>query len=318
MGLTFDLSQVDLFSQERLDALQTERFQKNLPFYLCEVQEIDRRYYFEGSRFCEYLFRNNNALPENPLTRRPVTSFTIYKSSKEADLFISVFNQDSMTPSNYLPVLWSDCSRADIERGEFYSRMGECYFLGTDGKVDKDEALHYYRNGAQLGYKNAQYNLLILLEERGIDDEFLYWSLKYLENLDPITVEDLCRCAQAFEKSKCKDHRKYAFHFFQKGALMGNPYCIAKIIRYYELGYGVARNPEKARLWRQYIPESWQEVSIRDYMANLCQNGSILKETKEDYIPLELQEDDGIKEINSDSLFSELGKGDMRVAVPQI
>jgi len=309
MGVTFDLSQVDLFSQERLDVLQNKRFVKGLPFYLCEVQENSRQYFFEGSKFCEYLFRNQNALPENPLTRRPITSFTVYKSSREVSLFVSVFNQDSLKPINYLPVLWSDCSRSDIERGEFYSRMGECYFLGTDCPVDKDEALHYYRNGAQLGYKKAQYNLLILLEEHGLNDEFLYWSLKYLENLDPVTVEDLYRCAQAFERSKCKDHRKYAFQFFQKGALMGNPYCIAKIIRYYELGYGVARNPEKARAWRQYIPERWKNAPIQDYMRDLCLNSSILKVTKEYCFPSELQEKDEIEEINPDSLFPELMRG---------
>ncbi len=304
MGITFDLNQIDLFSQDSLLNLKNEQFGKNLPFYLCEIQENTTQFLFEGSRFCEYVLRD--AQPVNPLTKRPITTFTMYEASKETSVFHEIFNQDTLKPINYLPVLWNDCSRSDIEKGEYYCRMGECYAFGTDCEINEKKALEYYRIGAHLGDKTAEYNLMLLLEEKNLKDEHLYWSLKYLENLDPIGVEDYFRCAKAFEAAThVKNYQEYAFYFFQKGAMAGNPYCIAKMIRYYEVGFGVSRDESKAKAWREYLPEKWREAPIRDYMAHLCENPSILKLTKKHPFPLDLEKTD-IVEPNPDFLFPEL------------
>jgi hypothetical protein len=306
MSITFDLNQTDLFSQDSLFNLKNEQFSKDLPFYLCEVQENTIQFLFEGSRFCEYVLRDDQ--PVNPLTKRPITTFTMYEAVKEGSVFQAIFNQDTLKPINYLPVLWNDCSRSDIEKGEFYCRMGECYAFGTDCEIDQEKALEYYRIGSHLGYKTAQYNLMLLLDEKNLKDEHLYWSLKYLENLDPM-VEDYFRCAKAFETAKhVKNYQEYAFYFFQKGAMAGNSYCIAKIIRYYEVGFGAARDESKAKAWREYLPEKWREAPIRDYMTFLCEDQSILTVIKKHPFPLDLEKMDVVEKPSPGFLFPEIKK----------
>ena len=87
-----------------------------------------------------------------------------------------------------------------------------------------------------------------------------------------------------------KDNLSFAFVCFQKGAKKGNPYAVAKIISYYEKGFGVRKNLEKSSLWRQFIPEIWQTKPIIDYIIHLNKDRKNLASSQHIDIPEELLE----------------------------
>jgi hypothetical protein len=271
-----DLQERDVYTQEKLKKIQTKRFKVNFDFYVCLVEEGTSKYVLEGSRFTEAFIRNcqKNVSTFNPLTRGIVNSFKIFKYNKQIGEsepkleFIQIINKSTIdSPPDFMPILWNDHTRTAEERGKFYSRLADYYYKD---KKDVKLAIFYYERAALLGYRNAQYNLSIALDRelQAKNQQFqdplhwkikLYWMVKYWKDETAISVKGLNELSFAFED--CRLFEK-AFLFYEQAAYQGNPYAIGKVIYYYEQGFGVEKDLEKAALWRKSLPISWQNQPI--------------------------------------------------------
>lgn len=58
--------------------------------------------------------------------------------------------------------------------------LGGCYYFGYGTEVNQEKGLAYYRKAAELGYKNAQYNLADKLDKNG-NPECVFWYTKAAE-----------------------------------------------------------------------------------------------------------------------------------------
>lgn len=264
--------EVDIYSQEKIKTIQTERFKKNLDLYIGLIEEGKSTFVFEGSRFTEEFIRNcqKNVEMRNPSTRRVIHSFQIFKYNKQLfeanqkPAFVQVIDKNTLAcRPDIIPILWSDHTRTDGERGKFYFIMGSSYHTGKNCQIDIATAITYYRKGAVLGYRDAQYNLSLLLAEKGQPQESLYWALKYWQQASSISVKGLLQISFAFEDC---DLFEKAFLFYKQAAYQKSPYAIGKVIYYYERALGVDKNLEKALLWRQSLPISWQKQEIETYL----------------------------------------------------
>jgi len=300
MSIKLDLSQIDLFTHLPLGELQKEYQANGRAFHVSAIEEEGHTYLFDGSKFCEYYLRLRNQSnpqenPENPLTRRNIQHFTIYRFVEEPNGFEQVFTKKEISDLQCLKVLIQDPHRSNAQRGEFYSRIGFALL-----EADRDEAIAALKEGARFDDRKAQKKLAAISKD---ESERLYWALRSWQTSESPNIEDFHLCAHAFERCfAIENHDKFAFYFYRKGALKGNPYCIAKIISYYELEYGVSKDDHKAMLWRQMLPVEWQERPIVEFMRHICQDRLILEKSM-DHIsfPAELLE--GIEEIDSNSIL---------------
>ncbi|MDN3509653.1 MAG: hypothetical protein P0S93_06580, partial [Candidatus Neptunochlamydia sp.] len=137
-----DLSSEDIFHLETLENIQYARFRRGLDFHVVVVKEEGFQFSFEGSRFVEAFLRCRKKL-KNPLTKRWIADFTIYRATRMNPKMVPILNKlKTCNPVNYLPVLYNDHTRPDVERGEYYSRLSE--LLLKEGTLkNKKKALEF-------------------------------------------------------------------------------------------------------------------------------------------------------------------------------
>lgn len=295
MSVKLNLGEIDFYHCEPLNELKKGCLQSGEKFFVCSIHEGDKNFLCEASSFFDHYFKalNDQESPltlENPLTRHPLTSFTIYKYDPTTELFDQVFGQDDVSEEKCALIMAQDPKRSETERGELYYRSAV-----KAAEIDENEVLDRYRCAAQFGCLAAQVKVLESLEKKGLSKEcrdYLHWSLMVWKNAEPFdSLQDCYRCMRAFELNlQVENHQQYAFLFCQRGALQGNPYMIAKMVRYYELGYGVDQSLEKAALWRDFLPEQWKNRPIREYMQHACQDPTLLTQKIESFSPPETVE----------------------------
>jgi hypothetical protein len=267
-----DLQEQDIYSLEKLKDIQIKRFNCNLDFYVALVKEGTKKYVFEGSRFTEDFIKKCQQKKEmsNPLTRKTIHSFEVFRYNKglgdanQKPERIQEINKESIPAQvSLMPILWSDHTRTDEERGRFYFLMGNCYYTGNNCALDMKLAITHYRKGAVLGDRKAQFHLSRLLAKHRQFPESLYWTLKYWQSEPSVSIDGWLQISFAFEDCDLLDK---AFLSYRQAAYQGNAYAIGKIIYYYEQGFGVAKDLDQAALWRQALPDAWRDQEIVAYM----------------------------------------------------
>lgn len=309
-----DLQEQDIYSLEKLKDIQIQRFKCSLDFYVALVKEGEKKYVFEGSRFTEDFVKKCQQKKEmlNPLTRKAIHSFEVFKYNNELSEAnkkperIQEINKDSISvQASLMPILWSDHTRTDEERGRFYFLMGNCYFTGDNCTPDVKLAITPYRRGAVLGDRKAQLHLSRLLAKHQQFQEALYWTLKYWQSEPSISINGLLQISFAFEDCDLFDK---AFLFYRQAAYQGHAYAIGKVIYYYEQGFGVTKDLHQAALWRQALPEAWRDQEIVTYMQYVSDPGH-LAAFKNLQLPPTIQKTDEMEFIpNPDTLLPEVKK----------
>jgi len=296
-----DLEQIDIFSQTSLQELQAARSERTFDFYICKVQENNHSFFFEASQFIQKCFLDTYSGTHllNPSTRKPIGSFAILKAEDVSGAFQEIFNgvfADLEEPV-YLPVLWNDHLRSDLERAEFYHRMGDHYRLGRSGPPDSQRALYFYEQGAKLGDKGSQCAMILLLQRKGDLSAAALWAAKYIEDLPAPSAADLILCADCCQNAvqgnqNILHNAARAFSYHHRAALLGNPYSIAKMIAYHEASFGTDLGEEQRKTmagkWRDFIPEEWKNKSISSYLDHLIKIPAITKRTQALNFPQDL------------------------------
>jgi len=279
--------QIDIYSQEKLSTIKEERFQRGSDFYVACCESRGGEFFFEGGRFVEHFVKEgerNRAL-QHPFTREPITSFAVYKATPEAPDLVYIFGEkEARLHVNCLPILLSDPERSDKERGIYYFMLGECYVQGKDCHPDIDRAISYLTEGAKLGNDDARHNLALLLSEQGKAREALLWTIKPWEGreIQDVPVEGINEIANCFERI---GEKHQAFLFFHEAACRGNPYGIAKVIRYYDQGFGIGRDLTKVENWKAFIPSEWRSKSSLEYLSHIVKSPRLAKLTTRLDIP---------------------------------
>lgn len=77
-------------------------------------------------------------------------------------------------------------TNAEAQRAKAQYNVGVYYENGNEGVVDKnlDEAINWYEKAAEHGIIDAQFNLSILLRNRGDKEKSVYWCSKAAEKED--------------------------------------------------------------------------------------------------------------------------------------
>ena len=123
--------------------------------------------------------------------------------------------------------------------------VGYCYANGYGINVDKQQALHYYTKGAELGSYACMNNLAVLYEqgEGGIKKDMitaLYWYKKAAKE-DVVAQRNLGKKYYYGNESLKPDYIESLF-WFQQAAKQGDIESQVWIADYYRLGIGVQKN----------------------------------------------------------------------------
>lgn len=267
-----DMNQFDVFTQKSLQNLDEERRVRQMTLYIGRVVENNTAFYFDGSKFFEYYMKNGKA-PSNPLTKRQIREFTILKASDAPGRFSLYLNQAEATPFRYLPILLNDPEREGSERGDFYERLGTCYARGDGCAQDNDRAMFYYEKGIEQGDIRCHLNLSRIYIRKERYPEALSWTTLYLNKARNPLVSEYIQAAQLFELCENEENRDASmFMYYHLGACKGNPFCIAKVISFYESGFGVTENRDKAAAWRAFLKPEWREKEIGAIVDELSEN----------------------------------------------
>lgn len=286
INLSYIKDFTDVYSQETFETLKNKN--SNRDFYICVVEEVTKKFVFEGSKFIENFLRDKNVLFKNPLTNKAIVSFKVYKSEPDSEDFIKVADEKSAVfPIISLPILANDLDRPPVLRGKYYFQLSECYRVGKGCLPDQEATISYLRDSAALDNTDAQFNLSLLLSEKGLVRESIYWSLKAWKDvpIEEISPKGLIEMGNCFERFS---YLQISFCFYQEAAFRGNPHAIAKVIRYNDQGFGRAKNPHQANVWKQFIPYESREKSSADYLSSTCRQ-ELLDITEELLIPEELK-----------------------------
>ncbi|NRA90248.1 MAG: sel1 repeat family protein [Simkaniaceae bacterium] len=297
--------QVDIYSQETLSSLMNERFNSGLDFYVVVCENEGRPFFFEGGRFVEHFVKESELEKPlfHPITREKIVSFQVYKATPTSPHFVKVLDEsDAKLHVNCLPILLSDHERSEKEKGIYYFMLGECYLEGKDCERDHNLGVKYLKQGAELGNDDARYNLALELSGQGKTKEALYWTAKPWEGkaITKVPVRGINEIANCFER--LGDSRQ-AFLFFNEAACRGNPYAIAKVIRYYDKGFGVSKDATKVQAWKRFIPPGLRGKTSYEYLACVVKKPRLISLTCNLPIPGSLKKSrpDALPNLEDDS-----------------
>ncbi len=149
--------------------------------------------------------------------------------------------------------------------------IGNDFFYGWNNrKVDKAEAVKWYKKAAEAGYSVAQ-NRLGYCYSKGIAvdknyDKALHWYQKAADNGE---INALVNIGNSYFNGTAvdKDYAK-AFTYFYKAAELGNPTAQYNIGECYFEGYGVEKNWEEAFKWYKMAAE--QDFPDAQYYLGEC------------------------------------------------
>ena len=81
-----NLYEIDIYTQTSFQELQKQRFELDMDYYICVVEEGEHTYQFDAYQFMRSFSRDNHM--KNPLTNHPIEDFSVYFSSKENPAFL--------------------------------------------------------------------------------------------------------------------------------------------------------------------------------------------------------------------------------------
>ncbi|QVL57515.1 MAG: sel1 repeat family protein [Simkaniaceae bacterium] len=252
--------EIDIYSQSSLQELQDQSFANDLDLYICVVREGENAYFFEASGFMENCIKDH-AVIKNPFTRRTIENFEIYVSSEKHPDFQLYMRMEEFTKTpNHLPVHWNDHSLSKSDRLGLMMRYAK-HFESTD----MEKAIETYEMAAEKGSTAAKLRLATLYSERKERDLAIKWLCQSVIAED-ITTSNVYACARNLGKFQAPKSALVAYTIL---ADRGNQYGIGAVIRHYELGVGVEKDPLEAEKWRGKLPDAWKNRSITDFFIHL-------------------------------------------------
>ncbi len=139
-------------------------------------------------------------------------------------------------------VFYQKAFELEPENLKAINRLANCYYYGIGTKKNIERALELYRNAANSGNRNAQYNLASALEEM-CDPECICWYEKLCENGDSDCAVKL---ANIYKEDKLvrQDIEKY-FEWLNRASELGNKNATTELGRNYLEGELCEYNSEK-------------------------------------------------------------------------
>ena len=276
-NIKINLLQKDIYHLEPLYKIKEERFERGLDFYVCVVTEGKHSFCFEGSRFVEKFLKKRSSFL-NPLTKNLVHDFEVFKFKKCHDKPLLWSNKSkTLQPLSHLPIFISDHTKSNEERGRAYCFLGREYLSQT--------SVLLFKIGAFLGSLDAL-EALSKIDFKSAKVSF-YLQLKSGQLNKTLNINVLKNCLLNTPKfQKCT---KLISSLVYKAAIQGNQLSIGGLIDCYENSYGlIPKDLEKARMWREYIPEEWRDKDMADYVAYLAQDRKNFESMEELNLPEEL------------------------------
>lgn len=196
-------------------------------------------------------------------------SDSLYK--KAAELYQKMAEDGDMYAQGMLANLYSDGNGVNedqdvaafwyeraAEQGEEFAqfKIGSCYENGEGVEQNYETAVKWYKLSAEQGNSDAQFSLgLCYKNGNGVEknlDKAEYWLTQSAEQDN---AEGQGFLALFYYGGESEDHDK-AFYWALKAAKQGNPYAQLLVSKCYANGYGVEKNEESARFWRNLADEN--------------------------------------------------------------
>ena len=262
MGFDALKDEQDIYSQETLQTLQSQRFELGLDLYICVVKKGGRAFYFDASKFMEHCIQNDRVI-YNPLTREPINTFEIYISTQaHPDFQLAMTRKEALEKPNFYPVYWND-SDLPLESRLSFMMLYARHFESTD----LEEALRVYKLAAERGSLNAKIRLATHYSDEAPDQtqavKYLKACIKEEKDVTTTNIYALGRRLARFQEPQ------WAFRAFKIMADRGNMFGVGLMIRSFEQGIGTDQSPIKAAEWRQKLPEGRRDKTMEAFFKHL-------------------------------------------------
>ncbi len=255
-----NLCEIDIYTQVSFQELQKQRFELDMDYYICIVEEGGHTYQFDAYQFMRSFSRDNDM--HNPLTNRPIEDFSVYFSSKENPEFIFYDKKENILNNcNSFPLYWNE-PRCSLEnRIVFLLQYGE-----KNEGIDEQKAIKAYEKAHTLGSINAKMNIANYYKKKSDIDSYLFWAEKLVTEVSLPSIQNVLFCASEFRNHNRSDK---AYGYYLMAAEANNLWGMIAVIYGLENGIGVEINTQKAEEWRKKLPEKWQNASMDNFSKYL-------------------------------------------------
>jgi TPR repeat protein len=151
-----------------------------------------------------------------------------------------------------------------------YAKIGYLFRFGKGTKQDDEQAVKYFKKGAELNNSNAQYYLgFMYYNGFGISKDSSLGCYWWKKSADQENSNGLFYIGNSYKWGLCdeKDLEK-AVYFFQKSADLGSHLSQLKLGEAYEQGKGIAKDSKKAFYWYKKSAEQGDEDA--QYQLSSC------------------------------------------------
>lgn len=146
-----------------------------------------------------------------------------------------------------------DKKRDELDPGLVFMMLGRCYLYGQGVTQDKEQAVKYFREGAELREKNSLLHLARAYQEgEGVEKNFKeairYWQT--VSTKDPKEIVWMGRCfeergfelQQAGDSNSANEHFKQAYEFYQQAAKKKDPQALYNMASHHYQGLARKKN----------------------------------------------------------------------------
>jgi uncharacterized protein len=143
--------------------------------------------------------------------------------------------------------------------------LGVLYNIGVGVQKNKSKAESYFLKASEKGHPGAQYQLGLILKEKGNIDAAVYWLEKAANNKD---IKAQYLLGSIYEKGEIADlDYSKAIHFYNMAITQKDPFSQYALGAMYASGVGVEKNLEKA--FSLYIKAANQDYVLAQFSLGL-------------------------------------------------
>jgi|GEM_PF-5427617 hypothetical protein len=154
-SISFNLKEIELYSQDSFETLQEMRFNQGLDYYVCVITEEKHQFFFDAAKFFEHCIRSHSIIL-NPITRSKIEDLQVFVSSKKDPQFKFGMGLETLkTQPNHLPIYWNDPSFELHDRLFFMVQYAQHY-----ASIDRGKATAIYKQAAAQGSLTACIDLV--------------------------------------------------------------------------------------------------------------------------------------------------------------
>ncbi|MEM8727336.1 MAG: hypothetical protein AAGE99_01275 [Chlamydiota bacterium] len=256
---TFNLNEIDIYTQYEFEVLKKEKFKSNLDYYICIVEEVKATYLFDGEMFVKNYLTNPSAL-NNPISKKPIEDFEVYRyglKSNQAERFTDKLGIDKKKTSAL--ILGNSQLIEDEDKAYLWLEYAKA-IKGTD----PDLSIEAYITAAKLGNLAAQVDLFNNYRDTNNYKGAAFW----IDEIVKQTPNDLNHIAAAADAHLRNGDYEIYYNYCERNAKKGNLAAVVQIIEAIEKGV-IKKELSQLQKWRKILPDKLQKLSTEDLFSHL-------------------------------------------------